>query len=85
MARPLLFATFAQDGDRRRRNIQFLEPSKDELSSVPTQEPWTPAFVSLEEFIVLQRLCAGRSVSMGDADFLAWLKNRENPTRVAAR
>lgn len=77
VARALLSATFAQDGDRGGWEIEFLEPSKDELSSVPTQEPWSPAFVSLEEFVVLQRLCAGRSVSMDDADFLAWLKTRE--------
>jgi hypothetical protein len=75
--RALLLATFAQDGDRRGWNMQFLKPSKEVLSSVPTEEPWGPAFVTFEEFVVLQRLCAGKSVSMDDADFLAWLRKRE--------
>jgi hypothetical protein len=76
VARTLLLATFVQGGDRRGWDMQFVRPSKEELSSVPTEEPWSPVFVSLEEFVILQRLCVEGSVSMDDADFLAWLKNR---------
>jgi hypothetical protein len=71
VARALLLTTFDQNGDQRGWNIMFLEPSKLALTSEPTEEPWSPAFVSLEEFVVLERLCAGGSVSMDDTELLA--------------
>ncbi|MGH4018640.1 MAG: DUF6602 domain-containing protein [Pseudonocardiaceae bacterium] len=48
-----------------------------ELSSVPTMEPWSPAFVTLEESVILQRLCAGTNVRMDDTELLKWLQERD--------
>jgi hypothetical protein len=64
-------------GDRHGWYVTFLDPSEEELSSVPTMEPWSPAFVTLEEFVVLQRLCAGANVRMDDAKLLKWLRERD--------
>jgi hypothetical protein len=61
-------------GDRHAWQYRFLDPSKEELSSVPTMKPWSPAFVTLEEFVVLQLLCVGENVRMDDAELLKWLQ-----------
>jgi len=75
--RPLLTANATQDGGRSGWNILFVDPSESDLSSIPTEEAWSPAFLSLEEFTILQQLCAGRTVSMDDAELLVWLRDRE--------
>jgi hypothetical protein len=61
-------------GYRHGWHVTFIDPSKEELSSVSTMKPWSPAFLTLEEFVVLQRLCIGANVRMDDAKLLKWLQ-----------
>ncbi|MFC0530834.1 DUF6602 domain-containing protein [Phytohabitans kaempferiae] len=68
--RTLILAT----GERYGWHLSFVDPSEDDLQSLPTTEAWSPAFVSLEEFVVLQRLCAGGTVKVDDPKLLEWLR-----------
>jgi hypothetical protein len=70
--RALLFAK----GDRHGWYMRFIDPSEGELTSVPTIKPWSPAFVTLDESVILQRLCAGANVRMDDTKLLNWLQER---------
>jgi len=64
-------------GNRHGWHLRFLDPSKEELSSVPMRKSWSPAFVTLEEFDVLQRLGAGANVRMDDVKLLEWLRESD--------
>ncbi|GAB3859910.1 DUF6602 domain-containing protein [Dactylosporangium cerinum] len=54
-------------------HLSYVEPTEEDLAALPVTEPWSPAFLSREEFLVLQRLCAGRSVSMDDPKLVRFL------------
>ncbi|GAA4010682.1 hypothetical protein GCM10022247_36140 [Allokutzneria multivorans] len=68
--RALLFAK----GDPHGWHVRFVDPSKEELRAAPTTRPWEPAFVTLEEFVVLQQLSAGKKIAMDDEKLLSWLR-----------
>ncbi|WP_432854854.1 DUF6602 domain-containing protein [Amycolatopsis sp. CA-161197] len=70
VARGLLFAK----GSRHGWNVRFLKSSTKDLNSVPVTKYWSPAFVNMQEFVILQRLCSGAIVRMDDPKLLDWLQ-----------
>jgi hypothetical protein len=69
VGRTLFKATPSCEDGRKGWHIDVVNPSEDALDAVPLEMPWSPAFVTLEEFVVLQRLCNGHTVSFADGSF----------------
>ncbi|MCC0578391.1 DUF6602 domain-containing protein [Streptomyces californicus] len=48
----------------------------EDLTRIPTTEQWSPQFINLEEFILLERLCRGKEVRSDDPEILSYLTDR---------
>ena len=71
--RGLLLGHAAEVDGQRGWEIGILAPSTKQLKASSVEEDWEPARLSLEGFVVLNRLCAGSSVVLSDPDLTAWL------------
>ncbi|MFD9651099.1 DUF6602 domain-containing protein [Streptomyces mirabilis] len=56
--------------------VQAHEADDEALNGVPVAEQWSPEFVGEEEFVLLTRLCQGKSVRCDDPKMLSWLESR---------
>lgn len=70
---PLLLAR----GELRGWHYTIVDPSGKQLKAAASMESWSPAYLTLEEFVVLQQLCRGKEVRLDDENLLAWLSGRE--------
>ncbi|MFJ2296183.1 DUF6602 domain-containing protein [Streptomyces sp. NPDC087894] len=48
----------------------------EDLTRIPTTEQWSPQFINLEEFVLLERLCRGKEVRSDDPEILSYLTDR---------
>lgn len=54
----------------------FVSGSEAQLSSAPRMNSWQPAFVSAEEFVVVQRICQEGVYNLENPEMQAWLQGR---------
>jgi hypothetical protein len=73
VARPLVFGV----GDERGWRVHYVEVNEKELGNVPSTEDWQPAYLSEEQFVILNELCAGMGVNLTDASLLSYLSERD--------
>ncbi|WP_040491060.1 DUF6602 domain-containing protein [Ilumatobacter nonamiensis] len=70
---PFLLAEGTQQGTQMGWNLQWVELDEATLAETPGREPWEPAVLSEEEFVVITQLCRGSQVFFDDPDFLTYL------------
>lgn len=71
--RALLIGEAIEQDGQRGWSIEVLSATTKDLRATAVEEPWEPERFTLEAFVVIQRLCAGKAVRLDDPDLLAWL------------
>ncbi len=83
---PFLLAQGVKEGDRTGWRQEWVELEEHELAASDELEPWNPEFLSMEEFVIIERLCAGHRVFFDDADLLRYLaEQRVDPDELKSR
>jgi hypothetical protein len=55
---------------------RVFELNDEDLAKIPTTEQWSPQFINLEEFVLLERLRRGKDVRSDDPEILSYLTDR---------
>ncbi|KRA30966.1 MULTISPECIES: DUF6602 domain-containing protein [unclassified Nocardioides] len=71
--RALLIGEAVEQNGQRGWRIEVVDATTKDLRAAPVEEPWEPERFTLEAFVVIQRLCAGKIVRLDDPKLLAWL------------
>lgn len=70
---PLLLTQAAEEGGRIGWRYEWADLDEAELANGDDFEPWQPAFLSTEQFVVITRLCQGQRVFLDDHELLCYL------------
>ncbi len=68
-----LLTQAAEEGDRIGWRHKWVDLDEAQLTGSDDLEPWQPESLSIEQFVVITRLCEGHRVFLDDDDFLGYL------------
>ncbi len=70
---PYLLAKGVATDERWGWELTWADLTEDELALGEDVQPWEPAFLSAQQFVVISKLCAGEQVFLDDPEFVRYL------------